>query len=147
MKPKTTSLREKSDRKTGGQVGHQGHTLYLVDDPHHVVRHSVIACSYCRATLVEELVLRVKKRQVFDLPPITFEVTQHEIERKVCPMCFHTEESSFPSDVTNVVQYGAHVKQLTVYLTHQHHSLSLGQLNFFMMYVGNHLVKEQSIRF
>ncbi|MCM3654519.1 DUF6444 domain-containing protein [Metabacillus litoralis] len=75
MKPKTKSLRKKSDRKTGGQLGHQGHTLHLVDDPHHVVRHSVVACSCCHATLAAEPVLRVKKRKVFDLPPITIEVT------------------------------------------------------------------------
>ena len=29
-KPKTKSLREKTDRKTGGQPGHKGHTLHHV---------------------------------------------------------------------------------------------------------------------
>ena len=144
MKPKTKSLREKSDRKTGGQLGHQGHTLHFVDDPHHVVRHSVVACSCCHATLAEEPVLRVKKRQVFDFPPITFEVTQHEIERKVCPMCFHTEESSFPSDATNVVQYGSHVKQLIVYLTHQHH-LSLARTAEFFRDVCGQSISQGTI--
>jgi transposase len=163
MKPKTKSLRQKSDCKTGGQLGHHGHTLHLVDDPHHIVRHSVVACSCCHATLAEEPVLRVKKRQVFDLPPITFEVTQHEIERKVCPECFHTEESSFPSDATNVVQYGAHVKQLIVYLTHQHHlslartaeffhdvcgqSISQGTIHQILMSVGEKLAPaEEQLR-
>ena len=56
-KPKIKSLRQKSDRKTGGQIGHQGHTLLLVEDPHHVVRHSVVACSYCQTTLVDEPIL------------------------------------------------------------------------------------------
>ena len=131
MKPKTKSLRQKSDRKTGGQVGHKGHTLPLVENPHHVVRHPVVACSCCQEILVEEPVLRVKTRQVFDIPPITFEVTQHETERKVCPACLHTEESSFPSDVTNVVQYGPRVKQMIVYLTHQHHLSLVRTAEFF----------------
>ena len=61
---------------------------------------------------------------MFDLPPIFFEVTQHETEQKVCPHCLHVEESTFPEDVTNVTQYGPRVQQLMVYLKyHQHLSL------------------------
>ena len=32
-KPKTKSLREKTNRKTGGQLGHKGHTLHHVSHP------------------------------------------------------------------------------------------------------------------
>ena len=39
IKPK--SLRGKSDRPVGGQVGHPGHTLHRVDDPDHTVLHQV----------------------------------------------------------------------------------------------------------
>ncbi|HDX9579487.1 TPA: IS66 family transposase, partial [Bacillus pseudomycoides] len=37
QKPATKSLREKTDRKTGGQPGHKGHTLRQVEHPDRVV--------------------------------------------------------------------------------------------------------------
>ena len=123
-KPRPKSLRGKTGRKTGGQPGHIGHTLHQVEEPDFILYHRVSHCSCCYTSLEQEPVTRTKKRQVFDLPPIFLEVTQHETEQKVCPHCLHVEESTFPEDVTNVTQYGPRVQQLMVYLKyHQHLSL------------------------
>ena len=35
-RPMTQSLREKTGRKPGGQPGHEGHTLKIVDNPQHI---------------------------------------------------------------------------------------------------------------
>ena len=37
---RTNSLREKSDKPVGGQLGHQGHTRKMVDVPDEVIEHS-----------------------------------------------------------------------------------------------------------
>ncbi|OXB89904.1 hypothetical protein B9L19_07765 [Geobacillus thermocatenulatus] len=61
---------------------------------------------------------KVDIRQVFDLPPVTIEVTQHEREVKSCPHCRCVQQTEFPSHVTNHVQYGSRLTALVVYLHH-----------------------------
>ena len=46
-KPKPKSLRPPSQRPTGGQPGHPGHTLRIVEKPDRTVRHAVKRCAGC----------------------------------------------------------------------------------------------------
>ena len=46
-KPRTRSLRKPQGRKSGGQLGHKGHTLEMVEDPDHVV--DLVRCVVCHA--------------------------------------------------------------------------------------------------
>ncbi len=50
-KPKTRNLRRKSGRRSGGQEGHQGHTLRMVEKPDHVEHYEVSECPECAADL------------------------------------------------------------------------------------------------
>ena len=52
-----------------------------------------------------------------DLPPIVLKVTEHQAEVKCCNHCELLNCGKFPADVSNVVQYGAGLKGLIVYLT------------------------------
>ena len=116
QKPATKSLRGKTGRKTGGQPGHSGHTLRTVETPDSIVIHSITTCSCCQTTLEKEPVLGRRKRQVFDLPALGIEVTQHEVEGKVCPNCLEFQEAAFPNGVNHPVQYGSRIQALVVYL-------------------------------
>ena len=117
-KPKPKSLRQKTNRKPGGQPGHVGHTLERVEHPDHIVVHSMTDCSSCGGSLEHVPALHHEKRQVFDLPPVQIEVTQHEVEVKTCPHCHTKQVASFPVEVTGPVQYGPRIKTIAVYLTH-----------------------------
>src|SRR5215471_5142162 len=44
---KTKSLRKRSGKKPGGQLGHRGETLRLVSRPDVVVEHRPAVCSAC----------------------------------------------------------------------------------------------------
>lgn len=114
-KPKPKSLRPKSERPTGGQPGHPGHTLCMVEKPDHTLRHEVQRCDGCGRSLAEQAPDRVERRQVFDLPEPKLEVTEHQVEVKTCP-CGCITRAAFPPEAVAPVQYGPRLKSVGVYL-------------------------------
>ncbi len=116
-KKRTTSLRPKSNKKQGGQKGHQGHTLLFSDKPDDIETHQPIECQHCQMAFTDEQqTVSINKRQVHDLPPMRFIVHEHQSECLLCSECGQVSSGEFPKQVTNPVQYGARVQQLAVYL-------------------------------
>lgn len=115
-KPRTRSLRKKTHRKRGGQKGHKGHTLEMVAEAEHVIAHKVHACEECETDLKTVEAKRYEKRQVFDVPEVRIEVTEHQAEIKRCPECGQETKGRFPDHVTNGVQYGPRIKAQASYL-------------------------------
>ncbi len=119
-KPKPKSRREKGKRKSGGQPGHEGDTLKMVAQPDAVVTHSHSLCPYCRQDLAAAAIERMVKRQVFDLPPMQMQVTEHQTEVKVCPCCGKRSRAAFPVGVNAPTQYGPNVLAHAAYLNSYH---------------------------
>jgi len=119
-KQRTKSLRPQGERKPGGQKGHQGHTLEMVEKPHHVQRHEAKACPHCQTDLSAAQPTGHIKRQLFDVPPVTIEVTEHQAEIKTCPHCRKTVRAAFPAGITQPVQYGPRLKAQASYLNTYH---------------------------
>lgn len=117
---KTRSLRGKSEKKQGGQPGRQGKTLLAVDNPDHVMTHSLSECEHCHSDLKDVEVSGIENRQVFDLPEVGIEVTEHRAEKKTCPCCGHATKAAFPENVKASVQYGERVQALAAYFSTQH---------------------------
>lgn len=119
-KPKTQSLRRLKGRQVGGQPGHKGHTLTMVDEPERIEVHKIAVCPHCTTDLSKVKTSDYARRQVFDVPPVKLEVTEHRAEFKTCPCCQRQVQASFPAMVTQPVQYGSRIKAQASYLNSYH---------------------------
>lgn len=123
-KPAPKSRRKRSGKKSGGQVGHPGRTLEMVSKPDKVEPHLVKCCAHCHASLKKEKAVQIERRQVFDLPEVRLEVTEHQAEVKVCPKCQQATMASFPPEVSQPTQYGKKIKTQMAYF-HEYQLLPL----------------------
>ncbi len=78
-KPAPRSRRERTDRQSGGQPGHEGKTLRQVQNPDERVRHAPSACGSCGSLLAGAPVILTEARQVFELPEIALRVIEHAL--------------------------------------------------------------------
>ncbi len=113
--PRTSSLREKSDRKVGGQPGHEGKTLEMTEYPDEVIEHRSCFCPECGKDLSNQPFELFGKRQVIDIPTIKQIVTEHRVYRCMCA-CGKMVESEFPDGVDCPVRYGKNIETLIGYL-------------------------------
>jgi transposase len=105
-----------SGKRPGGQTGHPGHTLSLVEQPDEVVPHRPPVCRQCQEDLSAVPGSVVERRQVLDVPQMRLLAQEHQIEAICCPSCHTTSLGSFPAAVSAPVQYGANLQALAVYL-------------------------------
>lgn len=124
------SLRTKSGKQPGGQKGHSGQTLKLVTEPEHQEVHRPLVCNGCGNSLPADAPaqLGAARRQVFDIPPVHLEVTEHRTATVTCPHCHAASSGLFPEAVSHAVQYGPHIKAFSVYLN-QHQMVPLQRLS------------------
>lgn len=108
-RPAPKSLRKRHGRKNGGQAGHAGNTLKAVKNPDRIEVHQVKECKHCHNSLENVAVKSHEQRQVFDLPRVKIEVTEHQAEIKVCPYCGEKNRADFPEAVTQPAQYGPEI--------------------------------------
>lgn len=76
---------KKSAKRSGGQPGHQGHTLMQVPVPDSVVVHRPKQCEECHFDLCQQAGTLKERRQVHDVPDLRLRVQEHQIE-EICWM-------------------------------------------------------------
>jgi len=111
---KDVNLREKSERKSGGQIGHTGKCLEMQtpDKVEVLVPHY---CKSCGGDLSDISGEEAGRRQQIDIPPIRPIVTEYQQIRKVCS-CSYMNVVDFPATVTAAVCYGSNIQALVSYL-------------------------------
>ena len=112
IKPALT--REKG-RKPGGQKGHPGTTLHLVQTPDAVIDHELTTCQHCGKDLTNTPPTLHQRRQVFDLPPPALYVEEHRQMARQCA-CGCVNLGQFPDSVSAPVQYGPRIQAQSVLL-------------------------------
>jgi transposase len=104
-------------RSPGGQTGHQGRTLKMVPSQEATIEnHYPTACGTCGGNLRGQASLGYDRRQVFDIPPLKIEVTEHRAHVMQCPCCAHRTRGVFPMEATNNAVYGPNIRATVTYL-------------------------------
>lgn len=113
---RTKSLRRPSGRRPGGQAGHLGETLRLIERPDRIVEHRPKECRGCHTPLAAAHVVRHRRQQVVEVVPARLKVTEHRLAVLRCPACGRTTQGEFVGSVRSGVQYGSSVKARVLYL-------------------------------
>jgi transposase len=114
------NLREKTGKDRGGQIGHTGKTLEMVNHPTHIIMNGVARCERCGKDLSDTLPLGYERRQVFDIPTIICEVTEYRAEKKKCS-CGQVTTALFPKAVSAQAQYGINIQSLvSIFSTYEY---------------------------
>jgi transposase len=111
----TKSLRRRSGKKMGGQLGHRGETLLLVTTPDTVIEHRPTVCAQCHTPLdgAPVIVLR-ERRQVQDLPRVRLAVTAHQALHVRCSACQAVSVGAIPAEAPSRAQYGPRLRAFAV---------------------------------
>lgn len=119
-KPAPKSLRQRTGRKPGRAKGDPGGRLEQVADPDSIVDHRPEVCHGCGAGLAGAVSAGYRARQVFDLPEIAPEVTEHRLHQAVCG-CGHTTSAKTPEQASAATVYGPGVRAAVCYLSAYQH--------------------------
>lgn len=115
-KKKIQNNRVKNGRASGGQVGHEGHTLIKAENPD--VRVDAPIGDFCDCgNDLSNVLDKVRTRHEFELPEIKLVVTEYSTHEKICPGCGKVHKSEFPVNISQPTQYGTNMKAFMAYLT------------------------------
>lgn len=112
---KKPAIPKSKSKKRGGQKGHKGKTLKMVEQPDHIVELCPSKC-LCGTSLLSTEKTCKNVRQVFDLPEPRLEVTEYQQQSCTCPGCGKTNVGQFPAGIAPNAQYGSGVRALVTLL-------------------------------
>lgn len=114
------SLREKSGKKSGGQVGHRGVTRPLVDTPDTMIDCRPDTCSGCGKDLTDRQGTMIGREQIADIPPIKPVITQYNQIEITC-VCGTRTSGVLPHGASGVMRIGKNIRSFVSYLNVAHH--------------------------
>lgn len=109
------ALTKQEGRKPGGQKGHPGRTLQMVDTPDVVIEYRLTTCQRCGQDLANTPPTLHQRRQVFDLPPPALYVEEHRQMAWQCS-CGCVNLGQFPPALSAPVQYGPRIQAQSILL-------------------------------
>ena len=114
---RTKSLRAKSDKPVGGQIGHEGTTRKMVDTPDEIEEVSSRYCRECGRDLSEiEGVLDYVTQEV-DLPPIMPIYRERRFYKKVCSCGCCNRDYAPRRRGGNAITFGKNIRAIATYLS------------------------------
>ena len=115
-KKRIFSLRKKSGKKPGGQLGHKGVGRSLVESPDEVIRcEPELCCGGCGTPLDFKLSKITSRRQEIEIPPVQPIITEYQEIENTC-RCGTINIGKYPDHIKTNIQFGSRIKGLMVYL-------------------------------
>ena len=112
------NLREKSNKKSGGQIGHKGSSLKMVEKPDEIQKHIPRYCKQCGGEFDTGTVFELHQRkQEVVIPPIKARFIEHQSYRCTCSKCNTQTTTDLPSHLKANIQYGRNIQALVTYLS------------------------------
>ena len=113
---KPQSQRKKSDKKIGGQLGHEGHGLKIKREPDEIVELRPMVCEECGADICDDEGVFIDSRYKIDIEIKTV-ITRYDQAEVICPVCETVNTGVFPDGITSRAQYGEGVRAISVLFT------------------------------
>lgn len=122
IKKKTKSLRKRSNKPVGGQVGHKGATLKRKEKVDHRVPifPTSETCPNCGTVIPRSLFTEGETRQVIDLCKDIIETTEKISMTAKCPVCGTVVKGEFGDLEGGNVNYGINLKSAMTVLNNRH---------------------------
>ena len=118
---KNQSLREKSSRSVGGQLGRDGVTLSQSDTPDEIVKlpYTLLECKKCSSDISTIVATFKERRQVLDieLSSINQKITEYQSFSKKCISCSYENHDNSTFTMSPNISYGATVIAMVSYLS------------------------------
>ena len=83
----STEKKRKRSKKKGAKPGHEKQERQMVEKPNKVIEVYADHCENCRHNLLDQVPVKVTRRQITELPeikPVVIETRQYEV---LCPCC------------------------------------------------------------
>jgi transposase len=110
------SLRRPSGKKAGGQKGHEGSGLKLINEPDNYIIHEPFECSHCPVKADCDA-QRIVKETRYELDiNIKTATTAHKTVAVNCPQSAAVYSGRFPEQIKGTMQYGVNIEALAVSL-------------------------------
>jgi len=112
------NLREKSNRKSGGQIGHKGSSLKMSKNPDEIQKHIPGYCKKCGGEFDADTVFELyQRKQEVVIPPIKAKFIEHQSYCCTCSKCNTQTTTDLPSHLKANIQYGRNIQALITYLS------------------------------
>ena len=114
---RTKSLRKKSDKPVGGQIGHEGTTRKMVDTPDEIEEVSSQYCRECGRDLSEIEGELDYVTQEIDLPPIMPVYRERRFYKKICSCGCCNRDYAPRCRGGNAITFGKNIRAIATYLS------------------------------
>ena len=116
--PQTRSLREKSGKKSGGQVGHAGVTKEWCETPDSIEGlQAPTICPSCGKNIEDLPQFEGERRQVVDIPAVVVPMVKEYVEMRRKCTCGKCVKGEFPKEVSGTVCFGRNIDATVAYLS------------------------------